>query len=66
MLSPSQRQGSGCRLGMQPVNWFLVMYGMTCSCDPTLLLSNVVRKHNCIRRVLDFFFPWNSQNQVAV
>lgn len=35
MLSPSQQQGSGCRLGMQPVNWFLVMYGMTYSCDPS-------------------------------
>lgn len=40
--SPLQRQGADCRLGMQPVNWSLVMYGMTYSCDPTLLPSNVV------------------------
>ena len=49
VLSPPQRQGADCRLGMQPVNWSLVTYGMTHSCDPTLLLSSVVRKHNCTR-----------------
>lgn len=49
VLSQPQRQGADCRLGMQPVNWPLVMYGMTYSCDPTLLLSSVVRKHNCTR-----------------